>query len=287
MMLPFATAINTAKETEISNLSAFFDGLVSGTTSAQSTYNTLWHLTLACLILASAFILTRFFRPIEGWLRGKDHTAAQIVLEAIPLLMVFIWILAVALAGATVIRSTGDWQVLSWTLGVVVLLISLRHVLSQILAGALIVLQRRLKIGETIRVGEIRGTVERIGLQAILIKDPQGVIHNLPPMSLFTSIITHEDRPGARPIEMAVSVPMGIDPYRAARLVYEVAAMSPYADARVRPEVAISLDDGYPTLMLRARATALQHERRFQSQVGVRITREFTLMCAPEESESA
>jgi small-conductance mechanosensitive channel len=285
-MMPFATTVITTEKTELSDLSAFIDGLVTGTASAQSTYNTLWHLTLACLILAAAFILTQLFRPIEGWLRGKQSAAAQIVLKTIPLLMVFIWILSVALASATIIKSTGEWQFLSWAVVVVVLLIFLRRVLSQILAGALLILQGRLKVGETIRVGDVRGTVERIGLQAILIRDPQRIIHNLPPMSLFTNTITHEDRPGARPIKMAVSIPTGIDPYRAARLVYEVAAMSPYADARVRPEVAISLDGGHPNLMLRARATALQHERRFQSQVCVRITREFAIMCAPPKDES-
>ena len=102
-------------------------------------------------------------------------------------------------------------------------------------------------------------------------------------MTVFTNTITHEDRPGARPIEMSVSVPTDMDPYRAARLVYEVAAMSPYADARVRPEVAINLDGQGSNLTLRARATSLHHERRFQSQVGVRITREFAQMCLPKE----
>lgn len=276
MILPLATNVWTES----------WDAIISGTPSAQSTYNTLWHLTLACLILAAAYVLTRLFRPVEVWLQNKQHTLAKFLLEALPLLMVFIWILSVALASATVIRSTGDWQILAWTLGVVVLLISLRHVLSQILAGTLIILQRRLKNGESIRVGDLRGTVERVGLQAILIKDPQGIVHNVPPMTVFTNTITHEDRPGARPIEMSVSVPTDMDPYRAARLVYEVAAMSPYADARVRPEVAINLDGQGSNLTLRARATSLHHERRFQSQVGVRITREFAQMCLPKEEEN-
>jgi small conductance mechanosensitive channel len=276
MMMPLATNL----------WSEFREAIVSGTDSAQSTYNTLWHLTLACLILAGAYLVTRLLRPLESWLRKTHHPAARVSLEAIPLLMVFIWILSVALASATVIRSTGNWQVLAWTLGVVVLLISLRHVLSQILAGTLIILQRRLKNGEAIRVGELRGTVERVGMQAVLIRDPQGIVHNVPPMTIFTSTITHEDRPGARPIKMSVSVPAQLDPYRAARLVYEVAAMSPYADARVRPEVAIELDGGGTNLTLRARATALHHERRFQSQVGVRITREFAQMCATDENKS-
>lgn len=277
MTLPFATNL-------WSDLREVF---VSGSDSAQSTYNTLWHLTLACLILAAAYVVTRIFRPMEAWLDGKNHPIARVSLEAIPLIMVFIWILSVALASATVIQSTGNWQVLAWTLGVVVLLISLRHVLSQILAGTLIILQRRLKKGEAIRMGDLRGTVERVGLQAILIRDPQGVVHNVPPMTIFTSTITHEDRPGARPIKMSVVVPIGMDPYQAARLVYEVAAMSPYADARVRPEVAINLDGAGPYLTLRARATAMHHERRFQSQVGVRITREFAQMCAEDENENS
>ena len=75
-------------------------------------------------------------------------------------------------------------------------------------------------------------------------------------------------------MHMVIQVPAGIEPQKAARLLYEVAAMSPYGDTRCRPEVAIELDEKGVFLSLWGRATSLSSEKRYRSQIGVRIDRE-------------
>ena len=137
-----------------------------------------------------------------------------------------------------------------------------------------IVLQGRVKAGEVIRIGDVRGRVERVGLKGVSIQTATGMTHVIPPLTLLTEQVVHEDREESRPVQLEIPLVDDIDPYQAARVLYEVAAMSPYVDPRVRPEVAIDFIATGPQLSLWARATSLEHERRYRTQVGVRFARE-------------
>ena len=232
------------------------------------------HVALAALVVALAYGLTRAVRPAQRALIRRGSRQAHRVLALVPAITLIIWIAAAVIALALIAKPLGAWGPWVWIIACVILLFGLRDVLRQMVAGVFIILQGRIRPGEVVRIGDLRGRVERIGLQRIVLRGADGLEHTVPPSSLMDREVVRESLPTARPVRLRIEVPTSVDPQRAARLLYEVAALSPYADPRCRPEVAIELEGNETWLSLWGRATAPAHERRYRTQVTVRMRRE-------------
>tara|TARA_B100000029_G_scaffold287916_2_gene281705 strand:- start:581 stop:1381 length:801 start_codon:yes stop_codon:yes gene_type:complete len=237
-------------------------------------YMYLSDMALIIVIFLVAYLIVQLSYPCERRLSNSKGRLAIVFIRILPLLKFLIWTGAILLSFDILVGPADDMEIVVWTGFAATLIYALRHGLTQTFSAVFIILQGRVRPGEVIRVEEIRGRVERVGLKGITIQSATGMIHVIPPYTLLTAKVIHEDREQSRPVQLEIPLVDDIDPYEAARVLYEVAAMSPYVDPRVRPEVAIDFIATGPQLSLWARATSLEHERRYRTQVGVRFARE-------------
>jgi small-conductance mechanosensitive channel len=264
----------------------FWEQLAEASMEPATLGLTVPHLALALLAVALGFLLTMGVRRTQEFLMTRGTTRAGRLVAVLPVFSLVIWGATLGVALGIMLDPSGQWAVLVWGLGVLALLIGLRDVLRQTLSGAVLILEGRIRLGEHIRVAGFRGRVERVALDRVTLRSPDGAEHQLPPFDILNNPVTHEDAKGAHPLEIDFPVPESLDVQVAARLLYEVAALSPYADPRCRPEVSILAVDGDACLSLLARAATVEYERRYQTQIGVRFTREVARINAEAVSAS-
>jgi len=252
----------------------FWDQLAEASLEPASLGLTLPHVALALLAVATGFLLTALVRRTQEFLMKKGATRAGRLVAVLPVFSLVIWVSAIGIALGILVDPTGRWAILVWVLGALALLIGLRDVLRQTLSGAVLILEGRVRPGEHISVAGYRGRVEQITLDHVRLRSADGKEHQLPSFEILNNPVTHEDSKGAHPLAIDFPVPDHFDVQVAARLLYEVAALSPYADPRCRPEVSVFSLDGKPLLSLLARAASVEYERRYRTQIGVRFTRE-------------
>ena len=239
---------------------------------------TLTRVLICLLILGVAYSLSLVAQPVRNWLQKSNHPMSNPLLHSAPVFWLLTWLIAIAAIFIILVQPGARSQIYVWSLLGLTLIVGLRQILSQTLAGVFVILQRRVRPGEAVRIGALRGRVERMSLQGVLLRSADGVLHMVPSLTVLNETVEHEEHYSARPVHIEVPLPKNLDPHKAARVLYEVAALSPYADARVRPEVAIELTDKGPSLSLWSRALSLEDERRYRSQVGVRVARELESM---------
>jgi len=239
---------------------------------------TLTRVLICLLILGVAYSMSWLAYPVRNWLQKSTHPMSNPILHSAPVFWLVTWLIALAAIFVILVQPGARSQIYVWALLGLTLLVGLRQILSQTLAGVFVILQRRVRPGEAVRIGALRGRVERMSLQGVLLRSPDGVLHMVPSLTVLNETVEHEEHHSARPVHIEVTLPKQLDPHKAARVLYEVAALSPYADPRVRPEVAIELTESGPCLSLWSRALSLEDERRYRSQVGVRVARELEAM---------
>jgi small-conductance mechanosensitive channel len=254
--------------------------LLEQVAQAQPLAITLSEVAVACLAIAAAFAVTRLASPAQAFLLRRGTKTATGLVRVIPLLALLIWVVCGVAALVVLSDAFAHISGLLWLAGAAALLVGLRDVLRQSISGVFVILQGRVRPGEYVQIGALRGRIERLGLMRVHIQTLDGLEHIVPPSALLTQTIALEPLPAARPVSLQVEVPAGLDPQRAARLLYEVAVLSPYADVRTRPEVAIETDGKSVHLSLWARSTSPRHERRYRTQVSVRIRRELEKLVA-------
>ena len=252
----------------------FWDQLAEASLEPAGLGVTLPNLALAVLAIAAGFLLTALLRRVEKFLMDGGATRAGGLVSVLPVFSLVIWTSAIGVAFGILVDPSGRWAVLVWGLGALALTVGLRDVLRQALSGAILILEGRVRPGEYISLAGFRGRVEQITLDHVKLRSADGKEHHLPAFDILNNPVTHEDAKGAHPLAIEFPVPEHFDVQVAARLLYEVAALSPYADPRCRPEVSIFADDGRPQLSLLARAASIEFERRYRTQIGVRFTRE-------------
>ncbi len=248
--------------------------LVEQIEQAEPLALTVSEVAVACLLIAAAYAFTRLASPTQAFLLRRGTRASKGLVRVVPLLALVVWLVCGIAAIVVLSDAFAHISALLWLVGAVALVVGLRDVLRQSLSGVFIILQGRVRPGEYVQVGALRGRIDRIGLMRVHIQTLDGLEHVIPPSALLSQTIALESLPAARPVRLRVQVPGGLDPQRAARLLYEVAVLSPYADVRTRPEVAIETDGKSIHLSLWARSTSPRHERRYRTQVAVRIRRE-------------
>lgn len=265
------------------------DGLLAplfGDVLSQGGSTSAWlgRAAVAAAILAATYALTRLVRPAQAALLRQHASGPRQLVGALPLLALLAWLIAFGVSATLLVPRGGPSDALFWALGGLALVIAFSDGLKQAVAGIFIILQGRLRPGEYVRIGDLRGRVERLGLQRIVLRAVDGMEHTLPPSHVLSAPLVREDAAGARPVRCEVRIPPGIEPQRAARLLYEVAALSPYADPRRRPEVAIDVDLEGTSLSLWGRACSPHYERRYRTQIGVRIHRELRSVVAVDDT---
>ncbi len=204
----------------------------------------LWLGLLAIAVAGVAtdrLLLARFARPF-----GLSRPVARWLSSLV----------ALSLASGLVFRTAFEIAPLlvslALTLGVAGLVFATARAFGRWAAGSLLILRGRMRIGDRVRVAELEGTVESIGLLRVVALSDAGQRFFLPIGSLSTRDLGLSSPRRAHPVSFELELRSPLGPEQRAELV-QLATLCPFRD--VDSEVTISPVAGPPRrVVIRFRA---------------------------------
>ncbi|MFA6155046.1 mechanosensitive ion channel family protein [Mesorhizobium sp.] len=191
-----------------------------------------------------------------GHIHGFDQTLRQffskIVRYAILVLVVIMVLGQFGVQTASIIAAIG-------AIGLAIGL-ALQGTLQNIAAGIMLLALRPFRIGESVEVGPIAGTIEEIGLFATKLRTADGIFILAPNSTLWNQPVRNFSRNGVRRGDITISIGSWNDIDRAQKTLVALAA----AEKRIRREPApiafvASLGDTTVSLTLRYWTSASDH----------------------------
>lgn len=208
------------------------------------------YLLAALLFLAITVVLARLVR--RGVEAGLRRTSTEAYVH---LLVGKLAYFGTLMLGTVVALSIGGvnlgWVVGSLGLVTVALGFALQDILSNFVAGIVLLLEHPFTRGDQIAMGEVEGTVEDIRVRATQLRTPDGQQVLIPNKLLFTSVITNSTATMHRRVDVRLSVPgMEVSPKLREQLL-AVAAQVDGVSSDPEPRVLVQdLDDDKIELLL-------------------------------------
>ncbi|HZD00608.1 MAG TPA: mechanosensitive ion channel [Actinomycetes bacterium] len=181
-------------------------------------------LIAAVLFLFITVLLARLVR------RGVDSALRKTSTEAyVHLLVAKLAYFGVMILGVVVSLSLGgvNFGVLVGSLGLatVALGFALQDIVSNFVAGIVLLLEHPFTKGDEISVSGVQGKVEDIRVRATQLRAATGEQVLVPNKILFTNVLTNSTATMHRRVEVTLSVPQGTDPSRAREALLQAAAV--------------------------------------------------------------
>jgi len=127
-----------------------------------------------------------------------------------------------------------------------------RTVVSNLLSGIFLYIDRPIKEGDPVEVEGVGGVVEDINVLSTRITSWDGVFHRIPNEKVFTTIIKNFSRTTARRVEYKIGISYRDDVDRAREIIYRVIEEEPLALVEPGPQVFLeSLGDSAQILAVR------------------------------------
>jgi small conductance mechanosensitive channel len=209
-------------------------GLVAQTQSAQGLVESFRHyadrfiehlpdLVAAVVFLVIAVALARLVRRgVEAALR-RTSTEAYVHLLVAKLayfgVMVLGLVVALSLGGVNLGVLVGSLGLATVALG-----FALQDIVSNFVAGIVLLLEHPFTRGDQIAVAGVQGKVEDIRVRATQLRAADGEQVLVPNKLLFTNVLTNSTATMHRRVEVTLSVPQGVDPSRAREALLEAAS---------------------------------------------------------------
>ena len=164
------------------------------------------NLLAALVFLAITVFLARLVR--RGVEAGLRRTSTEAYVH---LLVGKLAYFGTLLLGTVVALSIGGvnlgWVVGSLGLVTVALGLALQDILSNFVAGIVLLLEHPFTRGDQIAMGDVEGTVEDVRVRATQLRTPDGQQLIIPNKLLFTSVLTNSTATMHRRVEVRLSVP--------------------------------------------------------------------------------
>ncbi len=152
----------------------------------------------------------------------------------------------------------------------------LQNIVNNFASGLIILLERPIRIGDTVEIGGISGIVRRIGARSSTVLTVQGAEVILPNSDLLSNQVTNWTLSSTRRlVEIPVRISYGTDPALALKLLMEIATSNPHVLAHPRPET-LFLGFGESSLNVELRFWAAQSVWfELKSQISMAILESF------------
>lgn len=135
--------------------------------------------------------------------------------------------------------DVGQLLVVGGTVGLIVAFAS-QKIVSNLGSGIFLLIERPIKIGDTIQIGETSGTVNQIRILSTIVKTYEGIYVRIPNEEVFTSEITNYVANPARRFEYLVSIGYGDDAGKAVRVIRKLLEDHPFVLKNPAPSVFVS-----------------------------------------------
>ncbi|MDD1674260.1 MAG: mechanosensitive ion channel family protein [Methanomicrobiales archaeon] len=127
-----------------------------------------------------------------------------------------------------------------------------QSVVANLVSGLFLIIERPIKIGEEIGIGDVEGYVEDIHFLSTLVRTYDGIYARIPNEKVFTSPIVNYVTNPARRIEHEVGISYSDDAARAIALIRNVAEHHPFILVSPPPEIFVkTLGDSSVVIKIR------------------------------------
>jgi small-conductance mechanosensitive channel len=133
----------------------------------------------------------------------------------------------------------GQLLVVGGTLGLIIAFAS-QKIVSNLGSGIFLLIERPVKIGDTIQIGDVEGTVNQIRILSTIVKTYEGIYVRIPNEQVFSSDITNFVANPARRFEYLVSIGYGDDAGEAVRVIRNLLEDHPFVLKNPAPSIFVS-----------------------------------------------
>ena len=161
------------------------------------------------LIIITASIIVRLVAYLMNKMKRfkKDITLIYLIRDIINYIIYFIALMSILqifdinLAGTLL------------SLGIVGIAVSFaaKDLISNFFSGILLIMGRSVKVGDTLEIKEMKGTVETISLRSTTIRDDNGVLSNIPNSILTNNTYLQYNKKERHRVDLIVGIDLNID----------------------------------------------------------------------------
>ncbi len=225
-----------------------------------------WHrAVIAAAVIAIAAVVAKLVdaRMSRHELAPEAVTRYRVIRRAVMTAIVFVGVLSALLVIPQVRAIAGGILASSAVIGLVVGFAAQRTI-GNVVAGVLIAFSQPLRLGDRVKVDDVDGIVEEIGLTYTFIRAPDGVRLVIPNEKLASdTILNFTIRSPEKVAEVTVQVPLAQD----------LDALVDALSAETRGEVFISSLDGSASITLREPAASQADAERLERELRLRAHR--------------
>ncbi|MBX3594416.1 mechanosensitive ion channel [Sphingomonas sp.] len=154
-------------------------------------------LVIALVVLVITWIVARFARRIADRLTARTHMRASLQQLVETVVGIGIWVIGLMVAATIVLPGLTPASLLAGLgIGTVAIGFAFQDIFQNFLAGVLIMIRKKMRIGDLIECGDILGKVEHISLRETHVRKLSNELTIVPNSKLFkepVQIITDED----------------------------------------------------------------------------------------------
>jgi small-conductance mechanosensitive channel len=195
-------------------------------------------LAIGLLVLLVTWVAAKFARRIADRLLGRTHVRGTLVNLAETLVNVLIWLIGMMIASSIVLPGVTPANLLAVLgLGSVAVGFAFKDIFENFLAGVLIMLRRKMRIGDMIECQDVEGKVEHITLRDTHLRHLSNELVLVPNAYLFKNpvkILT-DDSKRRHQVEVGVSYDADLD--EAAAIIEAAVRSAQWVDAERRIDV--------------------------------------------------
>lgn len=195
-------------------------------------------LAIAAVVLLVTWAVAKFARRIAERLLAGTHVRGTLVNLAETLTGVLIWILGLMIASSIVLPGVTPANLLAVVgLGSVAVGFAFKDIFENFLAGVLIMLRRKMRLGDMIECQDVAGRVEHITLRDTHLRHLSNELVLVPNAYLFKNplkILTDEDK---RRYQVEVGVAYDVDLDQAASVIETAVRSVEQVDTSKRVDV--------------------------------------------------
>jgi small-conductance mechanosensitive channel len=232
----------------------------------------LWSVTLFILVIWISVVVTRIIRHIlEKDVFSRVQTAkgipSTVSLMARVILLTAGFFLAAAAAGIKLSSLSLILGAFSVGIG-----FGLQNIFNNMVSGIILALERPIKVGDIVQVGELLGVVKSIGLRSSTVKSFDGAEVIVPNGNLISQeMINWTLSDSNRRIDIRVGVAYGTKPGQVVELMQEVAEANERVDKKP-PPTAYFIEFGDSSLNFRLLAwTDMAHRLEVESELNMAV----------------
>ncbi|ODP38924.1 mechanosensitive ion channel family protein [Sphingomonas leidyi] len=195
-------------------------------------------LAIGLLILLVTWIAAKFARRIADRLLGRTHVRATLINLAETLVSVVIWVVGLMIASSIVLPGVTPASLLAVVgLGSVAVGFAFKDIFENFLAGVLIMLRRKMRIGDVIECEAVEGKVEHITLRDTHLRHLSNELVLVPNAYLFKNPVKILTDEATRRHEVEIGVANDTDLDEAASVIEAAVRSSEGVDAERRIDV--------------------------------------------------